>query len=553
MIGAVEFLKLPGSISSVEYPLLTSASMDLTSVTVKRFANVKFTEDLVQDIRVPYFADYSKCSMVRMNSELYWIVGYSQDTLTQSSITFRLNYNGPSSRYHKGDTMYGIWERTGNERKCDWLQYTPFSGEESVYSSTTLPVIRDSGSLKRYYVQVTTKARFKKLTYADAQSAMNDTEQDRMTIYAFFADANALTGADAGAIYPNANDTAHVYPQISMVIDDIENLGISASNVVDISISERSPFPVGTNTASTCNISGVDLSTNLVKVGLYAFYRLDPSLSGIDFINSTTISLPGSGAIAMISRLDVVDESGSSVGSLPYSARSASTLKVTTFADFTGIYTRIDATNGSNGRVATVCKPEGKLPWVGSTWEEYRAYAMAYDRQSVANANTLTTVKGITGMTSGIVGSAVGGAMVGGVLGAGIGILGGMTTAISSTANIAAETSYARNEQKNLEKRTQAQPGTAYAPQYGRNYIIQTCISPTKIQCMVPLGALRNTAWITQYTQYYGYPDDGVWRGLTAAKGYFKGTLVTGSDGRTGPKFDRCNDIFQNGFRFIEV
>lgn len=554
MIGAVEFLKLPGSISSVEYPLLTSSDQTLTARTVKTFPSVKFTEDLQQEIRVPYFEGYSQCNCVRMNGEIYWITGFRQDTLTQSSITFLLTYNGPSSRYHKGDTMTGVWERTGNVRKCQWLQFTPWSGDLLPMQAVDLPIIRNSGGYKRYFIQITAKARINGTEYDDAAAAIADTTQDRMAIYAMFADVSTTTGTDGPFVYADENDTSHAYPSVSIVTDYIEWLGISASNVTDISISERSPFPIATNTAHGCDIALLDKSAHLIKVGSWEFYRMDMQVSTNDFITTTMVALPGTGDEQEIGTVQIRDENGSILGTMDYASRQlGAKAEVSTYSDFTGIYTRISSPDNGQGPAVIITKPEGKLPWVGSTWEEYRAYAMAYDRQSVANANTLTTVKGITGMTSGMMSSAIGGALVGGPLGAAVGILGGMTTAISSTANIAAETSYARNEQKNLEKRTQAQPGTAYAPQYGRTYIWQTINFSTRMELLMPYAyQLGSAGWIDEYISLYGYPDDNIKRALTVAEGYFKGKLLSSSD-NTGPKFDRTNDIFINGFRYLVV
>lgn len=558
--GSIEFLKLPGSLSSVEYPLLTSASESLTSYTVTKFSNVKYTLELAQWVQVPYFDNYDTCNCVRMNNEIYWIDAYQQPTLTGSSLNFHLVYNGPSSMLHKGDSATGMWERTGSTRYCDWLQYQPYSGGSVPSVYTQLPTINSDYSIadgwKYFFVSVTSTNDIPVAEYSTGSDAIDASSKDSLTQY-FFIGKYGPSYSNSGIIFANGS-----YPSISTLINNPESLGFSASTITDISISERCPFPLtndGAQPRGTLYITGADNAK--ITIGSYIYYKFSPdTIKYFEDESPSTISIPGTSIQQMISDATIVDENGAVIASIPYSTYiNNKTLRVRCFVDFTGLYTVIEVVHtGSSSSTENesnymyIVKPEGKLPWIGSTWEEYRAYSMAFDRTSVqlqtANNNTQAAANTITGVGNSI----LGGVIAGGIAGIGGGIASAGLNVLGNVMSVTANNNYLRNEQANLEKRTQAQPGTAYATQYGLNYVYRCTYNTSKIALNLPQGYIEDSNWASTYIEKYGYPDDLVLRSIAINGGYYKGKL-TYTSGNTGLKFDATNSVLIDGLRFLEV
>lgn len=546
----VEFLRLPGSLSSVEYPLLSTANVDLSSYTLFTRYNVRVTGDLEQDIKVMPTTDYDKPNCVRMLESIYWITGYKQATSSELVMTYHVVYNAPSSLIHKGDSITGYFERTGPTRYCKWLKYQPYSGDGYDASWFTIPNINsqmNTAAGQYYWVQFTSTQYItpnEKSTAYTKTSIKNNLENDRLSTYGFFA------GCYDSLIARNDSET--IYPPIKLLMNYIEYLGISASTVTDVSISDKCPYAF-TGTASTYIIK-LNNSLPMIYIGAdgsdysyVAYYNITDYMN-LAYVASKTVT-PNFGTSGLINfgNINIKDCNGSVVGTVPYKYANKN-LTVQTFPDLTGIYTRLKTADNNYQWIIK----EGKLPWVGSSWEEYRAFSMAFDEQSVRNTNDMLEVQGIANALNSTVQGVLAGAMIGGGVGALAGTIGGLASAGANVASNIAQINYNKNEQANLEKRMQAQAGTAYSPTEGYSYIFQTMNYPARVALELPYGYDFDSNWASEYINQYGYPDDLVKRSITINGGYYKGKLTYDSS-RTGVKFDLLNNALINGFRYLEV
>lgn len=556
MIGKVEFLNLPGSMSSCEYPLLTSANQSLTSYTLKTYNNVKFSLDLVQTIRVPYFTNYDKANCVRMNNEIYWITAVKNETMADTTLVFALQYNGASSLVHKSDNVSGFWLRSGLSDNNPWMRMTPYSGETYIAGSQQLPVIGSTNDSNRiFWVQITSTEKIKSNTSAspyvfvssgDKPRAEVEKTQDQYTVYGMFV------RGDSGPVYETA--TTISYPSLEIVITNIELYGFTASNITNIAISERCPFAMSYSSGAYYKLSS-SLNYHPIYYGSRSsatniIYDVTSILTPANF-ERKSITLSWSRDYWRLGAVSVRNGSGQIVGNIPL-AYYDTTLYIRTFADYNGIYTKITTYDGQYN----IIFPEGKLPWIGSTWEEYRAYSMAFDRQNAIIQTNKAETDNVAMFGSTVTGSIVSTAMLGAVagpvgfaLGATAGIVNTTLTAVASERSIG----YANAEQQLLEKRMQAQPGTAYAPELGLSYIYECITYGSRICLELPLGYYWDDTWLDDYISYFGYPADGTEQVLSISEGYYKGKLLYTTAFARGLKFDECNSEFINGFRFKEV
>lgn len=551
MIGKIEFLNLPGSMSSCEFPLLTSATQSLSSYTLKTFSNVKFSLDLVQTVRVPYFTNYDKANCVRMNGEIYWITAVKNETMADTTLIFALQYNGASSLVHKSDVVKGIWERTGNTNADEWMRITPYSGESYIADYEKLPSLRVDTGADVFWVQITSTEHINSNTSTTAydiepgtggRPSSNPTKiNDSITVYGMFVKGSGVA---------MGHSTNITYPSLADVITNMEIYGLLGSNIMDISISERCPF--------TYQYSSGNISVPICSETIY----YDVSSSGQQKIMYDVTSIMNNSSVGTASvispnwteeqwRLGYVtirNIYGQIVGTVPLKYFDGS-LSMEVKCDFSGVYTRISSSSSD----VVIIINEGKLPWVGSTWEEYRAYSMAFDRQSVQNANTKEAVNAIGNSLSGITSGLLTGAIVGGPVGAVAGFISGTSGVLGSMVNYKGNTEYAKSEQANLEKRMEAQPGTAYSPQEGISYIYESWSRGARICLELPYGQYCDSNQVDLYLNNFGYPADGTQHNLTIAEGYYKGKLLYTTAFARGLKFDECNSEFINGFRFKEV
>ena len=539
-VSTVEFLQMPASLSSGEYPLLSSRTQSLSGRT-KATYSMHVKEDLQQVLKTPEFTGWSDCNMVRFGGDLYWIIQANTSTDSAHSIEFVVSYCGPSSVLHKGNSLAGVFSRLPTN-KCPYLQRQAVTSALEHTRTVALPHITDYGEYSVFWLQVTglkTDGSYKRVGYfVCANEDGNMTE--RLTCK--YLSTSLVDGE---------------YPSMKEIITDPKTYtGFTASQIIDISISCRSPW-VTYNSNSDYMLKGstADYITPTENFGgsIYG-YDLDQMfiVDGFEPLPYTTsVKLSLSDLERASGTVTIRDENTASIGTIPtaYGNSIAATLSV--ISDWTGIITYV--TYGGY-RIAI---PEGHIPWSGTAWSEYRAYSLAYDRgtmQASINFSNERVSTQLAQSAASTIQSAAMGAIGGNVAGAATGAISGATSfAISTWATLKESDISTRETQMTqalAERRVAGQPATPYNAGYGILYCQQCRISPASIWVEMPAGLTSSID--ADYTACFGYPAEGL-RSVTIQEGYYKGRLLYDTTLARGPKFDKCNEALQNGLLFKEV
>lgn len=537
---------MPCSRISGEYPLLSSASQSLTDYTIKTWT-CRYTEDLEQTLIVPDFAGWSSCNVVQMGRLLYWVMDSRTGTDTQSSLKFTLSVCGASSLLSSGQSVTGAWSRLPTNI-CPYIQHQAMSSDMVFSRSVDLPDLgKDPLGRKLFWVQVT------------ATVAIDDSgtvsAQDTLTRYGFFA---GYTNGFSTAVYPSTSALDGVYPTMDQIINSPEMLGFQANTIIDISVSERCPWRYTKSAAGTI-ASAMQLTSGAPQISVpqdvipLKIYRLDRAYMGsasppVPLTESLTVTLSALEQSSGSVTLRATD--GSAIAAIPPSLGRTIPVQVQCIGDYSAIYTRILIA----GTWYTI--PEGHIPWVGSAWEEYRAYSMAYDRQAMEQSIDYANQRVALGLAEAGA-SAVSNVAMGTIGGTPLSIASGTLSgavgyAISAWARVEEQRiseSESRATQALAERRVRGQAGTPYNAGYGMIY----CDTAERIGLQIGIDMPKGlTAGIdVTYTDCFGYPCEGIWE-ITVQEGYYRGRLLDSALTR-GRLFDKASEELQNGLRFVEV
>ncbi len=548
MQATVDFLKMPVSLSTGDYPLLSSLDMDLSAYIVETMTlNVR--KDLHQMIRVVDFNGSELCNMVRFRGYgLYWITARETSSDINSAVSFMLSACASSTILSAGESIRGEFSRLP-VNACPYLKRQAVSGAMQYSRHVDLPTIGETSHGRVYWVEITSTTELNP-TDGSVKS------QDSLSRYGMFVAIDARGASSDYIVANNAyGETQTYYPSIDDIISNPELLGLQASTIQDISISARCPYTwAGKDSLFRINLTDASGSVILPNsrgpvdaTGEYLeFYRLnDASKKFVPLVESITMTL--SSLERASGQVIIKTEAGSNVSSIPTEWSGTITADVQCIGDMGKLLTIITIA----GTEYTL--PEGHLPFVGSQWAEYVAYSMAYDRQSMEQSISYANERMIADIAQGAAG-AVQGAALGAISGSGPLAIGtGLASFGLSTAGSLIERSIsereARDTQALAERRVQGQAGTPYNTAYGLIYNIYYHRHPACIQLDMPSGLTASID--TTYTSRHGYPAEGV-RTITMSEGYIQGRVFPVGD-LTGPILDKANEELSNGITFKEI
>ena len=374
----VDFLKMPVSLSTGDYPLLGSLDMDLSAYIVETMTlNVR--KDLHQMIRVVDFNGSELCNMVRFRGYgLYWITARETSSDVNSAVSFMLSACASSTILMTGNSVRGEFSRLPTNA-CPYLKRQAVSGAMQYSRHVDLPTIGETSHGRVYWVEITSTTE---LNPTDGTVKSSDS----LSRYGMFVAIDARGASSDYIVSNNAyGETQSYYPSIDDIISNPELLGLQASTIQDISISARCPYTwSGKDSLFRINLtdsSGAVILPNsrgpVDATGEYLeFYRLnDPSKKFVPLVESVTMTL--SALERASGQVIIKTEAGSNVSSIPTEWSGTITADVQCIGDMGKLLTIITVA----GTEYTL--PEGHLPFVGSQWAEYVAYSMAYDRQSM--------------------------------------------------------------------------------------------------------------------------------------------------------------------------
>lgn len=511
------------------YPVISG-----TPAPVKSFAG-RYLEDLAQTIKVPYFEGISTCNMARFGGSWWWIVAYDTSTDQGRSISMAVTYCAPTSMLTKGQRMYGAWSRTATETS-PWMQRMAVNGSLTHTKTANLPKLQpDASGNPRFWVQC---------TYT-AQTGSESAEVRRAGCFVTFAPGRLgiSTKAIGDAIYPTL---AAILREAGTVF------GTSSDSITDISISARCPWMTGGDTERIYLLgsNGLPLEPSTGTKG--QIYRIDEDAIE-NFLTpwSTTFGFPSLTALEVASgTVTLRDASGTNIGTFP--AYSTEDFGVYTLSDYTGVYTYVTW----EGYI--MCLQEGHLPWSGTSWEQYRAYSLSYDRQAMEQSIDFAQERARLGLAeagANAVSSVAMGAMGGNPLSIATGAISGAVSfgiqAWATGEEQRISESEARATQALSERRAMGGPTSGYNTAYGLIYCQRYYLTPAAMWLEMPdeLTSARDAA----YTQWFGYPSDYI-GDIELTDGYWQGQIISPGTGglsisADGPKWDKMIDTFKNGLR----
>ena len=595
MIGTMEFIKCAGSLMTSEYPLLTADSDIDETYIVMKYDNVHFIEDMKQIMTMPSFDGWSGCNMVRFKESgtdtpwiaYYWITDAARSSTAQGCTDFMLEFNAPTTLLKKGDKLNGQWLRSP-VNFTPWKQQNVVSGTMGFTSKRyELSNMNDhTGGIGNecYWVSITA-------------TKTPDNVQGSLEIYGFPAILDGAVFHDGGNLISTTVDgSSAVFPMISDLINGgiLENLGLTASEIQDIAITKGCPFPcymdtsvsypgnfrIGPNTSryvdpvyikynnGTEDVNSKRVMYNITSYGIGASYF-------VPFQNTITITLTDMEATC--GQFNIVDSNGSCVANIPSNWIVNNKLKISTevIVDFSQIYWRIAIVHPTSNITLGIFQiNDTHLPYIGSQWDNYRAYSMSADREAmqfgIDQAKNQALANIADSAISTVVGLATGGASF--AAGTAVRTAAGAGAATMNAANVAYQQQQmgtvsqgakgiigsiygytqieksANFNQELTERRVQAQPSNGYNINYGLGYVINTNETTTALVISMPVGITESI--FNEFVENFGYANEGEYE-MPMDYGFYQGTIYTTPD-MTGPRLVELINAMNAGIRMIK-
>lgn len=540
-----EFISHPrASMSTRDTPIRASVGSEANSSYQVHTATIKAFKDLDQTIRVPEFTGWETVNLVclRFTGDwmYFWVTASRTSSTVMGAVEFALTYNGPLSQLGLNGTYTASVMRS--PKFSATKQAAVISG--AMNTSRTVQL----GSIDKPSTQASaTKVFWVQITATELLTDSASPVSDKMQVYAFFT---PFTNGNINT-YLNASGP-HPMPSLYQVLADIESLGFSSAQVItDISISEICPFAYELDASNLyCLYTDSTKATELkpfmpydTSIAMWRVLGLGQNIYGV----SRTVTMTLSEMEMSCGNVTILDVNGSSIGNVPtawFGSDRSLTFDVRVISDYSSMTYRIDA----DGSVFQA--PTGHLPYVGSAWETYQAYSLAYDREamelSIETANRQTELAINTGIANAAIGAVSSAASLD-VVGTATGIASSAVSLYQTAASNTINTDSIRSQQAITEKRMQAQPGTAYASQYGLSYAFNASISPACIQLSMPVGLTSSI--YEAYRDAFGLPCETVDDETTITAGYWQLRFSTQTGLDSGPRFDRLNSMIANGIR----
>ena len=558
MIGTMEFIKCAGSLATAEYPLLTADS-DMDTYVVMKYENVHFIEDMRQTVTMPSFDGWSGCNIVRFKESgtdtpwiaYYWITDAMRSSTSQGSTDFMLEFDAPTTLLKKGDKVNGQWLRSP-------VNFTPWK-QQNVISGT----MGYEATNKRFELSAMPSVTGGKMLWVSITATKSaDNTQGALEIYGFpiLVKEDTIIPSYDWLVNYVEDGTVKSFCPLSCIKQGatLWALGLTASEIQDISITSGCPYPC-TYDSNGFNIQSSSYRLKAVyiqysdgdttKTAAYPVYHITGGQGSqpktVEYVSQKTVTLTDMEMTC--GEFNILDSSGTVVYNIPSNWIQNNKLGFETrvICDFSQIYWRIEVkevnSSGSFGKTLGVfMMNEGHIPYIGSQWDDYRAYSMSYDRESVQFANDQAKQQAIANAVSSVASFQI-------------------TKPISSLINIGAsaasaymgyeQTTRANNFNQNLsERRTQSQPGNAYGLNYGLGYVVNAYKTPNSLVVSLPVGITEDI--FNEFIENFGYANEGEYE-MPMDYGFYQGTIYTTPD-MTGPRLVELINAMNAGIRMIK-
>lgn len=602
MIGTVEFIKSAGSMTTAEYPLLSSDA-DMDAYVVKTYENVMFVEDLAQTLTMPSFEGWSECNMVRFKQSLnsnpwvayYWITDAVRSSDVDGATVFNLEFNPIATLLKKDGKLDGIWLRSP-------FNYTPW--KQQAVASGVMGLSRKEelgGLMPKWTIDGLQHTVWVSITATKDPDATQGTYE----LYGFPAVVSQFNTAmqslyysgDAYRIHSMTKDSEGNYldfPLLNDIFtgDSLTAIGLTTAEILDISITPYAPFvcDVAWNTLDdgtsrqNFGIKGVlgafspdpvqvqyndGTKDTLSKYGMYnltssrgywakpLIQRTDLTISEMEYSSGQIVLMRGDGSI-----LNTIPTGYFELGmNNNYDVVLASRV----LCDFCQIIMEIGVYAPSDLKTPLMdfTLPCTHIPYIGNQWDNYRAYSMSYDREAMEfnldqakSALIFNSYMSMANAATGAIMGFTGAALTGGATamnGASLNAISSVQSAgmgvISNIFAYAQQKEAAQFNQNLTERQTQTQPGNAYGASYGLFNLAIDIETPMTIGVTLPIGLTEDI--FNEFIEDFGYANEGA-KELDITYGFYQGTIRT-SPTLTGPRLASLINAFNAGVRLIPV
>ena len=392
-------------------------------------------------------------------------------------------------------TLYGRWSRTPIPTILEPFQIRPAQMMRS--KTVDLPINVTQVCVDHSNPQQTsTFCLYVSINYVDSGVFK--------TVSVFACDDAMQIQGNAGLINGYNSGDICLYPNIPDIINHPEYLGITASTIVSISISPRTPFYCERIAGLNMICSAPYTPIKVEKLGnpsgqvYYCGYRL----------NSTTEQMSGYVSLTdkerLMGQVRIYDVNGNIVGSIDTryavwdSVNSEWRINYTihTVDNMNNLFTTLTLSDGTE-----ITFPEGTVPYNGSRYQEYAVAELSYDRELLA----MNQEKVVADAALGISGSLINGAFI--AIASGGAGAGAAATGVAG-AGINAWLSYEQNKrgQEAKEQLMKDTPDSLYTNGYGTAYWkrFARTKSPGFIAVNMPYNVGDDE--LTAYTKEHGYP-----------------------------------------------
>lgn len=517
------------------------------------YSNCKFTDDFEQTITVPYFDGWQTVDTVMLDSvgflasitagtasfdsiaPFYYISARRYSSVANGALEFDIVYNPVMSLLIQGSTVEGVWSRLPSN-----VSYK----EQTVISDAMKPSRYINLDSTEYFYNNQRFVFWVEITATRNITASGSTA-DRLTVYGF----PIVTTLNANILYngvglpetlvADADETGVYFPTLGQFLNNPSMVDLDASVITDISIIRMNPYYYNVSSYIRTNLdiinvfrlvdSSGNVSTSPLTVNGYKIYNLSKDWEyGSDYRQVTgTITL--SDKERNCGRIYVRDSNGNYVFQIPnnwFDSNNQLTYVWQSHDDYGQMYYHLGFDTADNiGIRKTLTLSASHLPYIQDAWTQYQKYSMAFDREQMYFSVAQTAI------------------------GAGVGLASGNEFAVGNAIGTATNVASAIYNQNLKERRIQNQPATAYALNYGINYIRNLLEHPYAIVIEMPTNLTDEI--YNNYVTDYGYAVEGRHE-QTIAEGYYQG-IIDATTAIKGERLSRLNDMLRAGTKITVI
>lgn len=552
MIGTIAIYRGTGSLASGEHPYFALGAT-VNPTPVKSYQG-KFTEDLDQVVNVPTFDGWSSCNLCRLSSgsykRWYWITDISRVSDNGSSVQLALTYCptmdvSERADYTVSQKLRGDWTRLPHVDPSFTANFEVAGGTEVRQS-----ILMEPKTLWDRVRALDSSHTAPKgvLCWAQLTWIGGGQSSDRQSIKqaGFIVDMNMPNSG----ITIGSTSVASPYITCQQLINNLyDSTAIVPSDVIDLSLSPYCPFCITCPDANSIAVSDTEGGTAVNPTGflnineeikVYGYFYESSKLGVYEervFVDMTNLML-------FCGSVRFTDPLGNTRGNFPLGLRGNKLqCRVVCIGDTTGMYLRVFFSRNM------VQLPMYHIPYIGTQWDQYRAYSLSLDRQameySISSSREALQIQKDTATANAAL--SIASSVMSGNIGGALSTVG--STLIGQNAQNRQQMLSEQTQKYNqalTEKRVQSSAPTTYMQSTGFQDVLNYLEGSCALEWWAAPGT--DTATFTNYYLKCGAPCSRYnYTSAVESDGYYQGRLYTDGAPVHGPCFDRLAELYAGG------